>query len=107
MNDMIESVVAIGDLIVVPLTVVAIVLCFRKGRTTAGWIGVAALAVGAVSSFPLFRFLRERDAEGWLLAPLLIGIAVLVFLGREARKPALPGSRADRRRSASSPAAHR
>lgn len=87
----------INNLVVFPLTIAAVVVCFLKGRTRAGWIGVAILLLALVVSFPLFRVARENDAEGWLVIPFLIGLAVLVVFGRLAVQPALSGSWWERR----------
>ncbi len=97
MMDQMTALSMINNLLVFPLTIAAVVVCFLKGRTRAGWIGVAILLLGLVVAFPVFRVLRENDAEGWLVLPFLIGLAVLFFLGRLALQPGLPGSWWERR----------
>ena len=99
MNTLIDVLIAVGDLVVLPLMIVAITLCFLKGHRRAGRVGVSVLGIGVVSALPLFRILRGHEAEGWLLVPYLVGFAILVMLGREALKPAIDGSWWARRHS--------
>ena len=92
MDTLIDVLIVSSDLVVLPLMIGTVTLCFLKGRRTAGWVGVAVLGISVVSVFPLFRVLREHDAEGWLLVPYLVGFAILVLLGREALQPAIDTS---------------
>lgn len=105
---MTDALIVLNDLVVLPLMVGAVALCFLKGRRRVGWIGIAVLGVGSVVALPIFRALRDHDAEGWLMLPFLVGLGVLAVVGREALRPPLSDSWWARRHSGthSGPLAH-
>jgi hypothetical protein len=105
-DSLVDIAKVIDTIVVLPLMVVAITVCFQKGRRGTGWIGIAVLVLSFAGSFPLFRLLRDRDAEGWLVLVSLFGVIILLLIGRQVWKPALPGSRWARRHERTTPVVH-
>jgi hypothetical protein len=104
MDTVVEVAAVIVDLVVIPLTLLGVIVCFLKGHRAAAWTGTVVLALGVLAGIPLFREARERDAEGWMLVPWGIGLIVAIVIGFQARKPAAEGSRwASRRATALRP----
>jgi len=59
---------------------------FPEGRRGFAWFGVATFAVGLIAWFPVLRYLRDNDAQGWTWLILGVGmipaLVVIVAAGR-------------------------
>lgn len=74
-------------------TMVAIVVCFTKGRPWLGWFGVFMTGTGIALWFEMFRMtMNDEMSQLWLLLFHLQGLAVFVLLGAMALQPAKDGS---------------
>lgn len=95
-----EALVFLGDAIAVAF-LAAIPICFLKGRRNFGWLGVVAFLLGASVRFPLYQYLRGRDALDWFWVWWIIGSAFAIVVIGAALRPAKPNSwwsrRSDRR----------
>lgn len=74
-------------------TIVAIVVCFTKGRAWFGWFGVFMTGAGIALWFEMFRMIRSTEiSQLWLVLFHGQGLAVLALLTVIALQPAKDGS---------------
>lgn len=93
-----ENVLSILDLAVLITHVIAIPVCFLKGRHGFAWFGLFMLGTGAALSFQTFRYVRDGLVDDWWQWLLNAqGLAVVAVLASIALSAAKPGSWWDRR----------
>lgn len=94
----VETLLSILDFVVLIAHVVAIPVCFLKGRHGFAWFGLFMLGPGAVFSLRAYRQVRDRlpdDAWRWLFTAQ--GLAVAALLASIALSATRPESWWDRR----------
>lgn len=95
---MTDAILTVVDLAVLVAYLVAIPLAVLKGRPVLGLVGLVLFGSGAAISFAVFRQVREGAVEEWVWWLFALhGVAVAGLLVWAATRPALPGSRWDRR----------
>ena len=88
-----EAVVGLVDVLALAGFLVAVPVCFLKGRRGIGWCGLFLFASGAALSVPLYRLYRDGHVdEWWWLLWVLQGLAGVALLVSMARRPAGSGS---------------
>ena len=79
---------------------VAIPICFLKGRVGFGWFGILMFGTGIALSLPVYRIARDGAApEWWLWVFQAQGVVLLVLMITIASRRARFGSWWDRRHS--------
>lgn len=93
-----ETLWSLTDAIGLVVWLVAIPICFLKGRIGFGWFGILMFGTGVALSPPVYRIARDGDVpEWWLWVFRAQGLVLLVLMITIASGRARTGSWWDRR----------